>query len=128
MASKQRIVNTLIDIRGNLNKDLNYIDGLEMGRLYKFNGRHGTTFETYGFVLGFNKQSFRVQVISSDDPYFEQTKTWRDGHYDRWSFNFGTPYTKVKESDLPLLLGKKFVHDALYRDIINGKKRLKMDK
>jgi hypothetical protein len=129
MAGRQSILNLLTRMKAGLENDLRLVESLETGRLYKFiyNNRGSGEVVTYGFILAFNKLSFRIQAVASESSWFSISSSWRR-RKDTWSFGYREDFSfwPAARSELPLMMGMKFVHPML-ADILKGRKRLRLN-
>jgi hypothetical protein len=132
MSSKKRAIEQLTKIVLDLQRDLNYIATLEPRKLYGFttwrwigHGREEPK-STYGFISSFNKLSYRIRVVASENEMYTEWGSHNNIpglsiNYS-WGATGNVVLTSVKRSELPLLVGMTFV-DPLLADIMSGKNR-----
>lgn len=118
-----------------LQNDIAQLNQMEIGRVYKIAEKDWApytnkpcSFESWGYIECFNKESVRFCIIASDNPRYGRTR-WRGRRANVASYNYYNLFsrlTRARRDDLPLLVGMK-IKSVELEMIFKGRKKVKLD-
>ena len=131
--SREKMIEQKLKAIEDLRKEINLLSKLEHKRLYKIRD----IFETWGYIVSFNKLTVRFRIIASNNPRYTQSNRWSGWRSDIKNvanFYYGNLYrlysgpvlTPAKKDDLPLLVGLEYKFPELEL-ILKGKIKVKLD-
>lgn len=134
--NKEKTIEQKMKMIDDLRNEINLLSRLELKRLYKIkervNRQDYTVYDTWGYVVSFNKLTVRFCIVASSNPCYTQSHRWTRRNNTKNVANFyyaelnnESFLTPAKKDDLPLLVGIEYKFPELDL-ILRGKIKVKV--